>query len=152
MGKVSKAVVELLLKNERAIAKLYAGCAERFPEHEMFWAKLAKEEVRHASIIEKILEKVDDKTIFIDETRFKMRPLEISVEYVSDVTDRLERGEVTLLGALAIASSIEDSIFEGNYFEIFKAESAGLNEKLKILKDETAEHKLKITEMLEKVR
>ena len=149
---MSKRIVELLVEHERAIAKLYTSCAQMFPEYSAFWEGLAGEEVRHASIIETVLQKVDDKTLFIDESRFKMRPLQISLEYVEEVTGRVNRGEVTLISALSIASAIEKSIFEENYFDIFKGDSVKFNQFLKMLQDETAAHEKKLEKMLAKVR
>lgn len=149
---MSKRIVELLLEHERAIAKLYTSCAQMFPEYRSFWEGLAVEELRHASIIETVLQKVDDKTLFIDESRFKMRPLQISLEYVEEVTGRVDRGELTQVSALSIATAIEKSIFEGNYFEIFKGDSVKLNHFLKKLQDETAVHEKKLEKMHAKVR
>ena len=149
---MSKRIVELLLEHERAIAKLYTSCAKMFPKYRAFWEQLAGEEVRHANIIETVLQKVDDKTLFMDESRFKMRPLQISLEYVEEVTGRVDRGEVTLVSALSIANAIEKSIFEGNYFEIFKGDSVKFNQFLKKLQDETAAHEKKLEKMLAKVR
>ena len=149
---MSKRIVELLVEHERAIAKLYTSCAQMFPEYRSFWEQLAGEEVRHASIIETVLKKVDDKTLFIDESRFKMRPLQISLEYVEEVTGRVDRGELTQVSALSIATAIEKSIFEENYFEIFKGDSVKLNQFLKKLQDETAVHEKRLEKMLAKVR
>ena len=149
---MSKRIVELLLEHERAIAKLYTSCAQMFPEYRSFWEGLAGEEVRHANIIETVLRKVDDKTLFMDESRFKMRPLQISLAYVEEVTGRVNRGELTLVSALSIATAIEKSIFEGNYFEIFKGDSVKFNQFLKKLQDETAAHEKKLEKMLAKVR
>ena len=44
-------VVELLIKYEQSIEKLYSTCAVHFPEYSSFWDKLAAEEARHEQII-----------------------------------------------------------------------------------------------------
>ena len=149
---MSKELVKLLMSYERAISKLYSMCAEQFPQLSSFWNQLSDEEIRHAAILEKLLEKVDDHTLYINDARFKIRPLEISLEYAEEVTGQVEKGYVNLISALSIAHSIESSLFESNYFEIFKGESAILNQHLKQLQDETANHRERVKVMLEKAR
>ena len=80
---MSVQIVDLLMKYEKTISKLYAECAKRFPEHSSFWNKLSSEEDRHASTINMLLQKVDDQTIFLEDTRFKVRPLDVSIEYAA---------------------------------------------------------------------
>ncbi|MGM0688868.1 MAG: ferritin family protein [Bacillota bacterium] len=149
---MSKEIMDLLLKHERAISKLYSMCAEQFPELSSFWDQLADEEKKHAAVLEKLLEKVDDHTLYLNDARFKIRPLEISLEYAEEVTGQVEKGNVNLIRALSIAHSIEDSLFESRYFEIFKGESAFLNQHLKQLQDEAADHRDRVKVMLDKAR
>jgi len=149
---MSKEIMDLLLKHERAISKLYSMCAEQFPQLSSFWNQLADEERKHAAVLEKLLGKVDDHTLYINDARFKIRPLEISLEYAEEVTSKINKGDIALISALSIAHSIENSLFESDYFEIFKGESAYLNQHLKQLQDETADHRDRVKVMLDKAR
>lgn len=149
---MSTELVNLLMQYEKELAKLYATFATTFPEHSSFWKKLSNEELMHAALVKEILQKVDNKTVFIDSSRFKIRPLEISIEYAQEVSEKAEKGELNMLGALSIANTIENSIIEANYYEVFAGDSAGLNQALKKLQEASALHRQQIRALLEKLR
>ncbi len=149
---MSKKVVDLLLDYEKSLEKLYLTCAKQFPEHEAFWKKLSGEESRHAEIVKLLLENVDGKKLFLNESRFKISPLKSSLDYVEQVTGQVEAGKANLLKALSIADSIENSILEARYYEMFEANSSLLEQYLKQLRDETASHRNSIKKLLEQVR
>ena len=144
--------VDLLMEYENTISKLYMECANQFPEHVLFWKKLSSEEDRHASTIKKLLQKVDDQTVFLEETRFKIRPLEISIEYAEEVAGKVKKGALSLIEALSIAYSIESSLLETDYYELFAGDSVSLNHYLKKLQEESADHRNRLKDKLEKVR
>lgn len=149
---MSAEVVDLLMKYEITIGQFYAACAEKFPVQAPFWNRLADEEKKHALEIKTLCRKVDSKTIFLEEARFKIRPLEISIEYVEKTTERVKGGLLNLIEALSIAHSIETSILESNYFELFAGDSVSLNHHLKKIKEESNDHQKRVKEMLDQTR
>lgn len=149
---MSQKAVDLLLDYEKSLEKLYLTCAKKFPEHEAFWKKLSGEENRHAEIIKTLLEKVDGKSLVLNENRFKVSPLKSSLDYVEQVTGQVEAGKANLLKALAIADSIENSILEARYYEMFEANDPRLVQYLKQLRDETAGHRNRLRNKLAQVR
>ncbi|MFO8192467.1 MAG: hypothetical protein R6U08_06845 [Bacillota bacterium] len=149
---MSKKIIELLLEHENELVAFYSLCFAKYPEYTDDWKFLIGEEKRHAQIIEKLIEKIDNKTIYLQENRFKERPVKISLDYIRDSERRIETGEVNLLGALSIAYSIEDSFIEKSYYEIFAGSSENLNRFLKQLHEETIKHRERMKSMLEKER
>jgi len=142
----------LMMEYENALAELYNLFSLTFEELSSFWQSLSKEEINHANMISGLLVKVDDENLFLNENRFKEEPLEVSLDYVSEIMERTRKGELTIINALAIASSIENSIIEAKYLELFTGESAQMGNILSQLREETIKHRTRITEMLEKVR
>jgi rubrerythrin len=145
-------IFELLLKHENELVAFYSLCLASYPEYNDEWKLLIDEEKRHAQIIEKLIEKVDNQTVYLQENRFKERPVEISLEYIRDSGRRIEAGEINLLSVLSIAYSIEDSYIEKSYYEIFTGPSENLNRFLKQLHEETINHRELIKKMLERER
>ncbi len=145
-------VVSLLLQYEESLANLYADCANHFPEAKSFFDELSSEEMNHARTMRELLEKVDGKTVFLDASQYKVRPLEISTEYVQDVNRRINAGEVSLLPALSAAYHIEVSVIESDSYRIFAGDSAYLNNYLDRLREESKDHRDRISRMLEELR
>jgi len=149
---MSRRSIMLMMEYENALAELYNLFSLTFEELSSFWQSLSKEEINHANMISGLLVKVDDENLFLNENRFKEEPLEVSLDYVSEIMERTRKGELTIINALAIASSIENSIIEAKYLELFTGESAQMGNILSQLREETIKHRTRITEMLEKVR
>lgn len=145
-------MVNLLIKYEKAIARFYAVCANNYPEEEQFWSELAVEEELHVRILERVSEKVDNNTLFLNEARFKINPLKMSIDYAEEVTVKAERGELTLVSALSIADAIEMTVIESAFYNIFEGDSVRLNKYLEQVQNESVAHRQKVREKLEKVR
>lgn len=149
---MSEQIVKLLISYERTIAKLYSVCASKYPEHASFWNTLSQEEENHARIIEKLYQQIDGHTVFLENNRFKVRPLEISIEYSEEVIERAEQGMLTLLEALSISHSIETSVIESYYHTLFGGKSSNLNLYLNKLHEESKDHRNRLKDLLEKER
>ena len=70
---------------------------------------------------------------------------------MNQVARQVKGGEVTLINVLLIASSTGGPIPGRNCFEIFKGDSARLNQFLNQLHNETAEHAKSIKAALDRV-
>ncbi len=148
---MSVKIVDLLIKYELEMAKLYAVCAKSFPELESFWKELSLEEIKHASNIRELMKEADNKKMSLNESRFNIRPLEISIEHAIDITRRVNEKDLDLLGILSLAYDIESSLIESKYYEIFADKSRNFNNRLKQVRDESRGHARRIREMKQKV-
>jgi len=144
---MSKKSVDLLIKYELMLSELYTECAKRFPELETFWMGLSDEEIKHADTIKELLEEVDGRNLKLNEKRFNIRPLEISMEHAIEITKRVGNNELDLLATLSLALDIEMSLIESNYYEIFAGNTSEINERLKYIRDEERKHAGQIREM-----
>lgn len=149
---MSKSIILKLKKHEEKLSELYGIYADLFPSYKEFWEELSYAEENHAIIIQDLLERVDNKAIFINSARFKERPLEISLEYIQEMIDKALNTKITLLGALSIANTMESAIIDSKFFEIFSGNSASLNKYLQKIHQETKEHRASIKKMQEIAR
>ena len=134
---MSHEIINLLIKYEMLMAKLYNVCADTFPDLESFWKELAEEEVKHASTIKELMSEVDNRKVRFKERRFNIRPLEISIEHASNIMKRVADKELDLLGTLSLTYDIEKSLIESRYYEIFSSTSREFNDRLKSVRDES---------------
>ncbi len=144
-------IANMLIEYELSIAKLYNECAEKFTELREFWKDLAKEEVGHSDTIKDVLAQVDGRSAVLNQRRFNARPLENSLEYVNEITDRVKDNNIDLLGILSLALDLEQSIIESKFYELFAGRSRDFNTWMKQVRDESRKHAVKIREMKEKV-
>ena len=63
-------IIEMLAKNEKAVAQLYSAYADRFPEYRDFWSGLAVEEIGHADELYKLCVIAGEGSLYIKEGRF----------------------------------------------------------------------------------
>lgn len=147
---MSLEIAKKLIECELAISKLYSTCVEYFPEQSSFWNGLAQEEIKHGNTIEELLSQVDGKMLKLNKTRFNIRPLEISIEHVESIIDRIELGELDLIKVLSLALDIEQSVIESKYYEIFEGGTREYSDRLKQVRNESRGHAMLIRDMKQK--
>jgi len=133
-------MTELLIKNEEGINKLYLAYAKKFPECGEFWSGLAIEENGHADWIRGLAGQVGEGRLHIESGRFRKVAIESFTKYVEDELTRVQKEEIPLITALSIALSVEQSMIERRFFEIFDTDSAELKHVLQNLATATEEH------------
>jgi len=144
-------IADKLIEYELSLSKLYEACAERFPKLSAFWKGLVRAEIRHADTIKELIDQLDRKTLVFNEKRFNICPLEISLEHVKSVTQRVIYEQIDLLAVISLALDIEQSIIESKYYEIFAGKSREFNDLLRKVRDESRGHKNLIRNMKQKI-
>ena len=148
----SEAVCEMLAQNEERLSELYGVYAEKFPEYQDLWNKLAEEESQHATWIRKLVSWVKEGVININKNRFNVSAIRTFSNYVDKEITNVKISFVSSINALVIASYIEDSIIEHNYFEVFEGDSLELRNTLIDLANATNKHRNMMKETLRKAR
>ena len=148
----SEAVCEMLAQNEERISELYRTYAEKFPKYKDLWDGLAEEETKHATWIRKLASWVKEGVININADRFNISAIRTFSNYVDKELTNVRTSNVSLKNALVIASYMEDSIIEHNYFEVFEGDSLELRNTLLDLANETNKHRNMIKEALRKAK
>lgn len=149
---MSGKLVSLLMEHEKSVAHLYTIYAELFPEYRSFWDNLVREEERHIQIVADLFEKVDNQTIFLNEARFKERPLELSLNYIKEVTEKASMGNITMINALSVARDIEGAFIDSKFYEIFAGDSVWFKHYMSRLEQETRAHRQSVHDLLLKIK
>lgn len=145
-------VIEMLARNEEAVSKLYKAYAEKFPNYESFWSRLAEEEIEHACWIRKLHSKIKEGSVYFNEGRFKIEAIQTSLDYLNDWLVKAQKEEISLINALSLAWDIENALMERKYFEIFEGDSVELKHVLTNLADSTKDHRDRVKRALDENR
>ena len=132
--------VELLATNEETVGRLYATYAERFPESQDFWQRLAAAERAHAKWIRKFNEDDSVGRMLSNPDRFRSAAIRMSIRHTEGEISSARSANLKPVNALSIANAIERSLIEARFFEVFEADSSELKRLLQQLRDETREH------------
>ena len=133
-------IIEMLAKNEEAVAQLYSAYADRFPEHKDFWSGLAVEEIDHAAELRKLCEITAKGGLYIGEGRFSTIAISNFSSYVEKESEPDRVKASSFINALSVALYIEESIIEHKFFDVFETDSAELKQVLLNLAAETKRH------------
>jgi len=143
--------VELLAQNEEKVSQLYKAYADKFSNWNKFWLSLSLSEIEHAKWIRDLYSAHLDKTVYLNEDRFKIEPIQIFAEYLQQQLAQVKEQEMPIKSALAIALEVENALIENRYFEVLQADSVEIKRTLLDLAAATADHKNVIKELLAKL-
>jgi rubrerythrin len=147
--KKTASILERLASNEESVAKLYEGYANSYPVLNEFWISLATEEMKHASWIRNLGREVEKGAVFINEKRFNVVAVHSMTNYLKKELGRLIEQKIPIVEALSITLSIEQSLIESKFFEVFETDSVNLKHILVKIRDDTTKHREKSKEALE---
>lgn len=133
-------ILNLLAENERLVADLYQAYAKLFPDYRDFFSGLAKDELQHASWIERLSEEAEKGSVTVDLNRFKKETLAIYRDYLSQEIRNAGGKGAALANALGTTLYIETSLIEMRFLQIFQAEKPEPKKILAALEASMKEH------------
>ena len=145
-------IVELLALHEETISKLYTVISKRFFEYQNFWEKLADEEMQHAGSIRILLLRIQDDLGIVNSEKFSFSKLSESLADIQGTIGRVGEPDFTLQEALSLSLSIEESLFEGKYFDVFVGNCAEVKQVQYCLKAAVKDHCQRIRQMAARVK
>jgi len=140
-------IIEMLAKNEGAVAQLYSAYADRFLEDKNFWSGLAAEEIDHAGELRKLCEIAGKGDLHISEGRFNITAISTFSSYLEKESEPDRVKASSLINALSVAVHIEESMIEHKFFDVFETDSVELRHVLLNLAAETKRHLEQVRQM-----
>jgi len=127
---------------ELALASLYKTCGETFPEDQLFWAGIARQEEIHAQSIGTMAELVAQRPQEFDfGSAFNSIKIAHIRSIIDNYSDQVKNQEITRHKTLLIACDIEESVLEANYCKVLKTSNAQFMAVMETLDKDTAIHK-----------
>ena len=143
-----KGIVGLLAEHEHAIGRLYSAYAGRFPQHRDLWSKLAEEEDQHADWLRRLLARVEEGLGCVRPDTFDKSVVEDSIRRVEQMILEAEKPEFSSADALSTAMTLEETLLEAKYFEVFEGTAAEVIQVQYCLADATEDHCRRIRETM----
>ena len=131
-------LIEMLSRNEENIAALYKKYADRFTDYKGFWNSLSAEELKHADKLRSLI-KTSGSELFV-KGRFNVAAIQNFSKHIMSEADLVKVNKSTLINGLSIAMSLEQSLIEQKYFEVYESDSAEIKQVLLNLAEDTRRH------------
>lgn len=140
-----KEIVELFVRQEFLIGKLYKLFSFRYPEYKVFWTEMAMEEHLHASWIKRLTERDPTNKFRFAQGVLRSGYLAESIESIEGLIGGVKNNrELSITQAVSMALHLEKALWEQNVFQCFEGDS---DEVRKILDSLNVEQKIHIKKM-----
>lgn len=146
-----KKIIDLLIKQEKLLARLYTIFYDKLPEHRDFWKKIAKEEHHHAKWLERLYEAGGKDVVHFDEGKITTVSLETFIKGVEEAIRKAEADELDDKMALVQTVDLERSLIEKNVFSQFSGLTDKAKNVMKFLEKHTKEHLSQAENLLRQV-
>ena len=145
-------LIGLMAAHESAIAELYQRYAANFPEQRELFSQLAAEEVEHARLIAGFADEVRAATVRVNLDRFSSQAILASFDQVRERLKEAEVSTMSLLAALSIGVTIEETLIEKHCFDTFEDDSPELMRLFATLSADIAAHRDRLQQVWEEER
>ena len=119
-----KELVELFVRQEFLIGKLYKLFSFRYPEHKDFWTEMAMEEHVHASWIRRLTERDPTDKFNFAQGELRSNDLASSIKSMEGLIGGVKNNrEFTITQAVSMAIHLENARWEQKVFQCFEGDS-----------------------------
>lgn len=137
-----KKLVDLFVMQELLIGKLYKLFSYRYPEHKVFWTKMASEEHLHASWIKRLAQRDTTDKFRFSQGELRLPVLTSSIESIEGfISDFKKNRDFSITQAVSLSLHLEKALWERNVFQCFEGDS---DEVRKVMDNLNLEQKLHI--------
>jgi hypothetical protein len=119
-----KKLVELFVRQEILIGKLYKLFSYRYPEYSVFWTEMAMEERQHASWIKRLSELDTTDKFKFSQGELRSTDLASSIESIEGLISGVKNNrEFSITQAVSMALLLEKALWEKKVFQCFEGDS-----------------------------
>ena len=118
-----KELVDLFVRQEILIGKLYKLFSYRYPEYKVFWIEMAKEEHLHASWIKRLSEGDTTDKFKFSQGELRSIDLALSIESIKGLIGGVKSNrEFSITQAVNLALHLEKALWEKKVFQYFEGD------------------------------
>ena len=141
-----KELLELLITCESEIANLYETYSRCIPERSTFWGSLAKEERKHAVLLEKSRSQLENGEIFSGLGKVNTEAASKMIGYIKERQLEAEKEPPQESYAASVALEIESSIIDSRVFDSIQPEAKSFQKVASRLASDTHDHIILVQE------
>ena len=138
--------VNMLIRHEQAISRLYEVLAEKVPKSKSFWNHIHLEEDRHADLLQGLAEEVKLGLSGLSAERLPTSKVKEAVDFIEPRTRSWSSWGVTPQYAFNFALMLEGSLIEHQVLVPVDGDSCYATSVLNSLRRHTEEHVLRLQE------
>ena len=140
-----KELVELFVRQEFIIGKLYKLFSFRYPEYRAFWTEMEKEEHTHASWIKRLTERDPTDKFRFSQGDLRAEYIASSIKSIESLIDGVKKNvELPITQAVSMALHLEKALWEQQVFQCFEGDSDEVRKIMDTLNAEQKVHIIKI--------
>lgn len=147
-GEVRGDMLDQMIDHELAAAELYHHYAQLFRSRDNPWEEMMQEERAHADVLKTLRTSLDRLSLTRSPMNFPNQTLQASVEFIRKETTLAQSGPMSMLRALSVCLSIEQSAIEHEFFQVFQPVSDAMKQEFSALAMHTSDHVQRIEECL----
>jgi len=140
--------IEGLARIEETLSKIYRLFAERFPADRELWSLMAQEETTHAEWVRDLSNHLEDGSVSVNEDKVGEGGIQLFLAYAEDRFKEAQSERLPFRHALDMALDLESSLLERNLYQVFKTDSADMEQTLKDMELQIHEHTERIRKAL----
>ncbi|MGB9082951.1 MAG: hypothetical protein WCD00_16770 [Desulfuromonadaceae bacterium] len=119
-----KELVELFVRQEFLIGKLYKLFSYRYPQYKVFWTEMAMEEHLHASWIKRLSERDPTDKFKFSQGELRTNYLASSIKSIESLIGGVKNNrEFPIAQAVSMALQLEKGLWEKKVFQCFEGDS-----------------------------
>jgi len=141
-------MLDVLLENERQMARFYEAMADCFVEHRATWNSLREQEMSHAEALERIRQAAEQRPYLFATGKCGVGAVRMAIADTKDMIARLQRQEVHPRYALTFAMDKENSILESRLDLAISTDVLEVRHLLNRLQHETLLHRQLLSNLL----
>lgn len=143
---VQKELLELLITCESEVAHLYETYSRCIPERSTFWSSLAKEERKHAALLEESRSQLENDEIFSGLGKVNTEAASKMIGYIKERQLEAEEEAPPESYAASVALEIESSIIDSHVFNSIQPKAQDFQKVASRLASDTHDHILLVQE------
>jgi hypothetical protein len=146
-------ILESLVEAELAMSELYDACAKAWPQDEIMWMNIVRDEIKHASYVGKMIELVNEHPEDIEMGRtFYVQAIQTFIKGNKETQQKVINTQLSELQLLTSVLSYEESIIEKQFYTIFKSKNVEFHNLIQDILLDTHLHAKTVREKLIEVR
>lgn len=148
---ITDRMFNLMARHEGGMARFYRYLAKSFPEHEALFLEITSQETRHAAWVQRMAQGLGSHSLSQGRTSFSLSALHIALGRVQESIDLAAMGKLTLLQALDLALTFENSPIERDFLDTISFHGPKGQQVEVLMRMETDQHRGKLEDLRAKV-
>ena len=114
-----KKIIELLIRQEMLLSRLYGIFSTHFPKEKEFWTGLSRDEKKHAQWLKQLYEAEKKDLVLFDEGKVRIHALNTFIDYLEKKVHLAGQGGLSPKQAVVLSLDLERALLEKEVFSHF---------------------------------